>query len=70
MTYRDAARKLKALGCVEILRRGGTSHRTWFNPQTQGVTSLPDWGGRDLKLGTVRAALRDLGIDWQAFQKA
>jgi predicted RNA binding protein YcfA (HicA-like mRNA interferase family) len=70
MTYRDAARKLKALGCVEIPRRGGTSHRTWFNPQTRGVTSLPDWGGRDLKLGTVRAALRDLGIDWQSFQNA
>ena len=70
MTYRDAIRKLAALGCVEIPRRSGTSHRTWLNPQTQALTSLPDWGGRDLKLGTLRSALRDLGIDWQTFQNA
>ena len=70
MTYRDAVRKLKALGCVEIPRVGGGSHRTWFNPNTQDVTSLPDWGGRDLKLGTLRSALRDLRIDWQTFQNA
>jgi len=70
MTYRDAARKLAALGCVEIPRRGGTSHRTWFNSGTQGLTSLPDWGGRDLKLGTLRSALRQLGIDWRTFQNA
>jgi hypothetical protein len=27
-------------------------------------------GSRDLKLGTVRAAVRQLGIDWQRFQDA
>ncbi len=69
MKYREVARKLEALGCQELPRRGGGSHRKWFNPITQQVTVLPDWGDRDLKLGTLRAAIRQLGIDWEVFNK-
>jgi mRNA interferase HicA len=70
MNYRDAGRKLTALGCYEIPRRGGGSHRKWFNPVTQQVTVLPDWGGRDLRLGTIRAAVRQLALDWKDFENA
>ena len=70
MRYRDVARKLTNLGCSELPRKSGGSHRKWINPQNQNVTVIPDWGGRDLKLGTVRAAVRQLGIDWQDFQKS
>jgi len=67
MTYREVARKLTALGCRELPRRAGGSHRKWFNPNSQQATVIPDWGGRDLKTGTIRAAVRQLGIDWQGF---
>ena len=70
MKYRDVARKLAELGCRETARKGGGSHRKWHNPTTERTTVVPDWGGRDLKLGTVRAAVRQLGIDWQDFQSA
>jgi predicted RNA binding protein YcfA (HicA-like mRNA interferase family) len=70
MTYRDAARKLAALGCREVPRRGRGAHRKWTNPATNRSTVLPDHGGRDLKLGTLRAAVRQLGLDWDAFQQA
>jgi predicted RNA binding protein YcfA (HicA-like mRNA interferase family) len=70
MKYREAARKLTALGCVEIVRRGGGSHRKWLNPVLNQFTVIPDWGGKDLKLGTVRAAVRQLGLQWIDFQKA
>ncbi|HET6572195.1 MAG TPA: type II toxin-antitoxin system HicA family toxin [Fimbriiglobus sp.] len=70
MTYRKAARKLSALGCREVPRAGGGSHRKWHNPTTNRSTVVPDWGGRDLKMGTVRAAVRQLGIDWAAFENA
>jgi len=70
MKYREVARKLGALRCQELPRKGGGSHRKWFNPATQHATVIPDWGGRDLKLGTVRAAVRQLEIDWQASQDA
>ncbi len=70
MKYREVARKLTTLGCQELPRRGGGSHRKWFNPATQRASVVPDWGGKDLRLGTIRAAVRQLGLEWQAFQNA
>lgn len=68
MIYREIARRLTALGCQEIPRKSGGSHRKWFYPTTGRATVVPDWGSRDLKMGTVRSALRQLGIDWEAFK--
>jgi predicted RNA binding protein YcfA (HicA-like mRNA interferase family) len=67
MRYREAARKLRALQCVEIPRRGRGSHRLWRNPATGAGAVLPDHGTRDLATGTLRAAVRQLGLDWSAF---
>ena len=69
MNYRAAATKLKRLGCEEFPRRGKGSHRKWHNPATGRATVLPDWGSKDLKLGTLRAAVRQLGLDWKDFEK-
>ena len=46
------------------------SHRNWFNPATGRVSVLPDWGAKDLKLGTLRAALHQLRIEWEVFERA
>ena len=70
MTYRQVARKLRRLGCQELPRRSGGSHRKWINPTTGQGTVVPDWGSKDLKMGTLRAVVRQLGIDWQAFTDA
>lgn len=70
MIYREAARKLTALGCHELPRKGGGSHRKWRNPATNRRTILPDWGKKDLKTGTLHAAVRQLGLDWDAFDSA
>jgi mRNA interferase HicA len=70
MTYREVTRKLAALGCQELPRRGPGSHRKWFNPRTQRITVVPDWGGRDLKFGTIRAVVKQLGLEWSDFQPA
>jgi mRNA interferase HicA len=70
LKYRDVARKLQSLGCHEIARHGGGSHRKWHNPASGRSTVVPDWSGRDLKLGTLRAAIRQLGLDWDAFLAA
>ena len=32
LTYREVARGLEAVGCQELARRGGGSHRKWLNP--------------------------------------
>ena len=70
MRYRDAAVKLTSLGCYEIRRRRTGSHRRWFNPEAQKDAVLPDWGAKDLKIGTLRSAIRQLGLDWQEFRDA
>lgn len=44
MNYKKVTKKLRALGCNEILRRGGGSHRKWLNPATGRGTVIPDWG--------------------------
>jgi mRNA interferase HicA len=68
--YRDVVRKLKKLGCDEIPRRSGGSHRKWVNSTSGAGTILPDWGGKDLKQGAVRAAVRQLGLEWEDFLRA
>ena len=70
MNYNELAKKLRSLGCHEIPRRSGGSHRKWLNPATERGTVIPDWGKRDLKKGTVRGILKQLGINFDDFQKA
>jgi predicted RNA binding protein YcfA (HicA-like mRNA interferase family) len=65
--YREAAKKLHKLGCEEIPRRGGGSHRKWRNPTTGESRPLPDWGDKDLKIGTLRHFIQALGLDWDEF---
>lgn len=55
------------MGCLELPRRGKGSHRMWTSPVTGKATVIPDWGSKDLKIGTVRGAVRKLGLDWQEF---
>jgi mRNA interferase HicA len=68
--YREVTRKLRVLGCEEVTRAGGGSHRKWRNPVALRTTVVPDWGHRDLKLGTIRAMVRQLSLDWEAFSQA
>lgn len=39
----------------------------WYNPATGSYTVIPDWGNKDLKTGTVRGIIRDLGISRKQF---
>lgn len=69
MKHRDVDRKLRALGCEELPRRGKGSHRIWHNPAKDRIAPVPDWGPRDLKLGTIRAVTRQLELNWTEFNK-
>jgi len=31
---------------------------------------VPDWGGKELKMGTLRHIVRQLGLDWEAFKQS
>lgn len=69
MRYREIEKKLRKLGCIEIKRKGGGSHRKWYNPNQIPVVVVvvPDWGSKDLKSGTVRSIIKDLGFEWDEF---
>jgi predicted RNA binding protein YcfA (HicA-like mRNA interferase family) len=66
MRYRELAKRLRRLGCTQ-LRAAKGSHVIWYNPAADKQAVIPDWGGKDLRAGTVRAILRDLAIDRKDF---
>ena len=68
MKYRQFSKKLKSLGCQEIPSRGKGSHRMWLNPNTDQSAVIPYPGRKDLKTGTMRSVIRQLGIEWREFQ--
>jgi len=69
MKYREVAQKLQKLGCQEIPRRGGGSHRKWYNSANGAIVPIPDWGSKDLKTGTLRAIIKQLNLDWGNFSR-
>ena len=69
MRYQEVAKRLRKMGCQELPRRGGGSHRKWYNPASGSVVAVPDWGRKDLKLGTLRHIVRILNLDWDQFQR-
>jgi predicted RNA binding protein YcfA (HicA-like mRNA interferase family) len=66
--YRDVVRRLKALGFA-FDRQAAGSHEIWFNAATHRYTTLPNHPG-DVPEGTLRAILRQAGIDIDAFLDA
>ncbi len=68
MKYREIAKKLKKMGCEEVPRRGGGSHRKWLNRQVSKGTIIPDHGAKDLKIGTVKGIVKQLELDWEEFK--
>ncbi len=69
MNYRQVTRKLRQLGC-EYDRQSSGSHEIWMNVRTRARTSIPYWGAKDLKPGTVAGIIRDLGISRKDFESA
>ncbi len=63
MTYREVERRLRRQGCQKISRWSGGSHRKWMNPATGQATTVTDGSAKDLKLGTIRRIVRQLGLN-------
>jgi predicted RNA binding protein YcfA (HicA-like mRNA interferase family) len=63
--YRDIARKLRACG-FQFDRQAAGSHEIWYSPATNRYTTLPNHPGA-MPEGTLRAILRQAGIDPETF---
>lgn len=66
--YREIVRRLKTLG-FGFDRQAAGSHEIWFHSSTNRYTTIPNHPG-DMPEGTLRAILRQAGIDPDVFLKA
>jgi predicted RNA binding protein YcfA (HicA-like mRNA interferase family) len=66
--YREVARILRSFGFV-FDRPGPGSHEIWRHAVTGRKVTLPHHA-RDMAEGTLRAILREAGIDVNEFSKA
>ena len=64
-SYRDIVRRLKRFG-FEFDRQAAGSHELWFNPLSSRHTTIPNHPG-DMPEGTLRAILKQAGIDAEDF---
>lgn len=65
--YREIVKRLKQLG-FEFDRQAAGSHEIWFNLETRRYTTIPNHPG-DMPEGTLRAILRQAGIEPETFVK-
>ena len=63
--YREIVKRLKRLR-FEFDRQAASSHEIWFNPETRRYTTIPNHPG-DIPEGTLRAILRQAGVEPEAF---
>ena len=66
--YREVVRRLRTFGFV-FDRHGPGSHELWRHRDTGRKVSVPHHA-RDMAGGTLRAILREAGIDIQSFLEA
>lgn len=66
--YREVARKPRSFGFT-FDRPGPGSHEVWRNTETGRKVTLPHHT-RDMAEGTLRAVLREAGIDVESFLEA
>lgn len=65
--YRRVANRLKAFG-FGFDRQAAGSHEIWYNEQTDRYTTIPNHPC-DIPEGTLRAILKQAGIDPKDFVK-
>ena len=63
--YREIVRRLRQLG-LEFHRQAAGSHEIWFSPALNRYTTIPNHPG-DLPEGTLRAVLKQAGVDADIF---
>ena len=63
--YRDIVKRLKELG-LQFDRQACGSHEIWFNPALNRYATIPNHPG-DMPEGTLRAILKQAGIDADTF---
>lgn len=67
MSYRELTKRLKRFG-FRFYRQGKGSHELWVRDEDGKVVPVPKTN-KDVKKGTVRAIIRQIGVDFEEFIK-
>lgn len=67
MNYAEVTRRLERLG-YEFRRTAKGSHEIWWHPSRKRYTTIPRHGTKDIKIGTLKKILRDLGISSEEWE--
>ena len=65
--YRQIVKRLKSFG-FEFYRHAAGSHEIWHHPDSGTFTTIPNHPG-DMPEGTLRAILKQAGIEPEVFLK-
>ena len=68
LSYLQVTRRLEHFG-LRFYRQGKGSHELWVRDADGIVIPVPHHGGKNIKKGTVRAIIRELGISVQEFME-
>lgn len=67
LSYNDLIKKIKKAGFV-FDRQAKGSHEIWYNPINKLRTTIPNHPG-DLKIGTIRGILHQIGLSPEEFNR-
>ncbi|MFN3639239.1 MAG: type II toxin-antitoxin system HicA family toxin [Chloroherpetonaceae bacterium] len=69
LKYEEITAKMKRLG-FRLHRQGKGSHEIWVRDADGKIVPVPKHRGKDIKTGTLRAIIREIGVSVEAFLEA
>ncbi len=68
LSYRELTRRLRKLG-FRFYRHGKGSHELWVRDTDGKVVPVPHHRGKNIRKGTVRAIIREVGVSLTEFME-
>ena len=66
LDYQEVARRLRLLG-FHSYRQGKGSHELWVRDADGRVIPVPHYRGKNIRKGTLRAIIREVGVSLNEF---
>ncbi len=68
LNYREVVKRLRRLG-FRFYRHGRGSHELWGRDTDSVVVPVPRHKGKAIRKGTLRAIIREIGVDVDEFME-
>ena len=68
LSYQEVIRRLRKLG-FRFYRQGKGSHELWVRDTDGRVVPVPHYQGKNIRKGTVRAIIREVGVTVTEFME-